>query len=64
MRGVSVYDLALNLGTSVNYIEKTYARTLTTMMKSADITKGQGYWEAVENRKDQESIDELSEETD
>ena len=48
MRGVSVYDLAMNLGTSVHYIEKTYARQLTTAKKSKEITKGQGRWKAIE----------------
>ena len=51
MRGVSVYDVAMNLGTSVNYIEKTYARQLTAMMKQKDLTKGQGYWKAIEESK-------------
>ena len=27
MRNVSVYDCAMNYGTSVHYIEKTYAKT-------------------------------------
>ena len=40
MRGVSVYDVAMNLGTSVNYIEKTYARQLTAMMKQKGSNKG------------------------
>lgn len=43
MRGVDIYDLSINLGTSVNYIEKTYSH-ITSMMKSKELTKGQGYW--------------------
>jgi len=50
MRNVSVYDVAMNLGTSVFYIEKTYAKTLTAMKKQAELTKGQGYWKSVEER--------------
>lgn len=50
VRGVSVYDLAMNLGTSVNYIEKTYAKQLTSMMKQAELTKGQGYWKSIEDK--------------
>ena len=52
MRGVSVYDVAMNLGTSVHYIEKTYARQLTAMMKQKELTKGQGYWKAIEEREE------------
>jgi len=47
MRGVDIYDLSINLGTSVNYIEKTYSH-VTTMMKSKELTKGQGAWIAIE----------------
>jgi integrase len=43
MRGVDIYDLSINLGTSVNYIEKTYSH-ITSMMKSKELTKGLGYW--------------------
>lgn len=50
MRNVSVYDVAMNLGTSVNYIEKTYAKQLTAMMKQKELTKGQGYWKMFEER--------------
>lgn len=35
-------DLALNMGTSITYIEKTYSY-LTTLMRSEEITKGQGW---------------------
>ena len=55
MRGVSVYDVAMNLGTSVNYIEKTYARQLTAMMKQKELTKGQGYWKMFEERENMNS---------
>lgn len=49
MRGVNIYDLSINLGTSVNYIEKTYSH-ITTMMKSKELTKGLGYWKVKEQR--------------
>ena len=42
MRGVSMQDLAMNMGTSTAYIESTYSH-LTTLMRSSEITKGQGY---------------------
>ena len=35
------YDIALNCGTSINYIEKTYSH-VTTLMRSKEITKGLG----------------------
>ena len=40
-RGVDIYDLALNCGTSIHYIEKTYSH-ITTLMRSKEITKGLG----------------------
>lgn len=40
-RGVDIYDIALNCGTSINYIEKTYSH-VTTLMRSKEITKGLG----------------------
>ena len=40
-RGVDIYDIALNCGTSINYIEKTYSH-VTVQMRSKDITKGLG----------------------
>jgi len=49
MRGVSIYDLAINLGTSVHYIESTYSKVISSM-KSKEITKGQGYYKALEER--------------
>jgi len=41
-KGVDIYLLALNMGTSVHYIEKTYSHLKTAIM-SDEITKGQGY---------------------
>ena len=40
-RGVNIYDIALNCGTSINYIEKTYSH-ITVQMRSEEITKGLG----------------------
>ena len=40
-RGVDIYDIALNCGTSINYIEKTYSH-VTVKMRSKAITKGLG----------------------
>ena len=42
MHKVDMHTLALNMGTSINYIEKTYSH-LTTLMMSDEITKGQGW---------------------
>ena len=39
---VDIHTLALNMGTSITYIEKTYSH-LTTLMMSDEITKGQGW---------------------
>jgi integrase len=47
MRGVSIYDVAVNLGTSVHYIEQTYSK-ITALKKSAEITKGQGLHGVIE----------------
>ena len=44
MRGVDIYDLSINLGTSVNYIEKTYSH-ITSMMKSKELIKRIGILE-------------------
>ena len=41
LRGVNVYDVALNAGTSTQYIESTYSK-VTTDQKAADITKNLG----------------------
>ena len=40
-RGVDIYDIALNCGTSINYIEKTYSH-ISVLMRSKEITKGLG----------------------
>ena len=50
MRDVNVYDVAMNVGTSVHYIEKTYAKQLTSIMRQKELTKGQGYWKTLEER--------------
>ena len=39
--GVNIYDLAVNMGTSVLYLTKTYSH-LTSLMKSEELTVGQG----------------------
>ena len=52
-RGVDIYDIALNCGTSINYIEKTYSH-VTVQMRSKDITKGLGVhrlYDPIKNRK-------------
>lgn len=49
MRGVSIYDVALNLGTSVHYIEQTYSK-ITALKKSKSITKGQGIHSIIEEQ--------------
>ena len=36
-----MYDVALNAGTSITYIEQTYSH-VTTLMRSKEITKGLG----------------------
>lgn len=41
-KGVDIYLLALNMGTSVRYIEETYSHLKTSIM-SHEITKGQGW---------------------
>lgn len=49
MRGVSIYDVAVNLGTSVHYIEQTYSK-VTALKKSTEITKGQGIYKIIEEK--------------
>ena len=39
--GVNIYDLAVNMGTSVQYIQSTYSK-MTSLMKSEELTAGQG----------------------
>ena len=48
MRGVDIYDVSINLGTSVSYLERTYSH-VSTMMKSKELTKGQGRWKSIES---------------
>lgn len=54
MRKVNIYDLAINMGTSVNYIEKTYSH-VTALMKSAEITKEQGVHKVLDRIEDKEA---------
>ena len=42
LRGVDIFTLSLNAGTSVQYIEETYAKSLKTRMVSDDLTQGLG----------------------
>ena len=42
MNKVDIHTLALNMGTSITYIEKTYSH-LTTLMMSDEITRGQNW---------------------
>jgi len=39
--GVNIYDLAVNMGTSVEYLQSTYSK-MTSLMKSEELTAGQG----------------------
>ena len=52
MRGVDMYDLALNMGTSLTYLQNTYLH-ITTLMKSDDLTKDQGIYKVMTERKKQ-----------
>ena len=38
---MNIYDLAVNMGTSVQYIQSTYSK-MTSLMKSEELTAGQG----------------------
>ena len=42
LRRLDIYDIALNMGTSIQYLQSTYIHA-TTLMKADDITKGQAY---------------------
>ena len=42
LRGVDIFTLSINAGTSVQYIEETYAKSLKTRMVSDDITQQLG----------------------
>ena len=52
MSGVDIFNVALNAGTSVKYIEETYAKSLKTRMVSDEITKGLG----VHRKKNRDSV--------
>ena len=54
MRKVDIYDISLNMGTSITYLQNTYIHA-TTLMKSDDLTKGQGIYKAMEERKEKEA---------
>ena len=54
-RGVDIYDIALNCGTSINFIEKTYSH-ITTLMRSKDLTKGLGRQATYDPMKDEEYL--------
>ena len=41
MRGVTMNDIAMNCGTSIQYIESTYSK-VTTEMRASEITQGLG----------------------
>ena len=55
MRRVDIYDIALNMGTSIQYLQSTYIHA-TTLMKADDITKGQGMYKELEERKEKRDI--------
>ena len=42
LRGVDIFTIALNAGTSVQYIEETYSKGLKTRMVSDELTKNLG----------------------
>jgi hypothetical protein len=50
MRGVDMYDLALNMGTSLVYLQSTYLH-ITTLMKADGMTKDQGIYKTMKERK-------------
>ena len=56
MRGVSIYDTAINLGTSVFYIEQTYSH-ITALKRSMEITKGQGLHKVIKERAENKEFD-------
>ena len=49
MRGVDMYDLALNMGTSITYLSSTYLH-ITTLMKADGMTKDQGIYKVMAER--------------
>ena len=50
MRGLSMNDIAMNCGTSIQYIESTYSK-VTTEMRASQITKNLGVHSLSEERK-------------
>ena len=56
MRKMSIYDIALNMGTSIQYLESTYIHS-TTLMKADEMTKGQGIYKVLEARKSRSKRD-------
>ena len=51
MRKLDIYEIAMNMGTSVYYLEQTYIHT-TTMMKKDELTKGQGIYKHLEEQQE------------
>ena len=51
MRGVDLYDLSLNMGTSLTYLQSTYLH-VSTLMRSDDLTKDQGIYKVMAERKE------------
>ena len=49
MRGVDMYDLALNMGTSITYLSSTYLH-ITTLMKADGMAKDQGIYKVMAER--------------
>ena len=59
MRRVDIYDLAINMGTSIHYIEQTYSH-ITALMKGDELTKGQGIYKVFEERTKKKEAAELA----
>jgi integrase len=55
MRKLDIYEVALNMGTSVYYLEQTYSH-ITTIMKSDELTKGQGYYKHREEQEEKKEV--------
>lgn len=54
MRGVDMYDLALNMGTSLVYLQSTYLH-ITSLMKADGMTKDQGIYKTMKERKNKKA---------
>ena len=54
MRGVDMYDLSLNMGTSLVYLQSTYLH-ITTLMKADGMTKDQGIYKTMKERKNKKA---------